>query len=116
MALGDKPINQAFSYTVSFLICGFIQVCFGLIVVYLLIHNFRAGIAGNTGGDYMYIPNFYSSLGTLTVIKTCALVFGVYCTVSFLRLDPWHMIFSYPQYLFVASSYINILNVYAFSN
>jgi len=26
------------------------------------------------------------------------------------------MFFSYPQYLFVASSYTNILNIYAFSN
>lgn len=31
-------------------------------------------------------------------------------------LDPWHMIHSFPQYLLIVSSYINILNVYAFSN
>ena len=42
--------------------------------------------------------------------------FGLYFIASFLYLDPWHMFTSFPQYLFLASSYINILNVYAFSN
>jgi chitin synthase len=31
-------------------------------------------------------------------------------------LDPWHMFTSFPAYMAVQSSYINILNVYAFSN
>ena len=43
-------------------------------------------------------------------------VFGVYCAASFLHADMWHMLDSYAQYLFVVSSYTNILNVYAFSN
>jgi hypothetical protein len=30
--------------------------------------------------------------------------------------DPWHMFTSFPAYMVVQSSYINILNVYAFSN
>lgn len=33
-----------------------------------------------------------------------------------LHLDPWHLFTSYAQYIFVLSSYTNILNVYAFSN
>ena len=116
MALGDHPQDQVLSYMVSLLIFGFIQVYFGLNVVYLLMRVFKAQIANDDGGNYAYIPAFYSSIGSLTVIVTCVSVFGVYYAVSILRLDPWHMIFCYPQYLVVASSYTNILNIYAFSN
>jgi chitin synthase len=49
-------------------------------------------------------------------LVACGAIFGVYYAASFLNLDPWHMFTSYPQYLFVASSYTNILNIYAFSN
>lgn len=63
-----------------------------------------------------YISTFYSSIGSLTVLISAGSLFGVYFAASFLHLDPWHMFFSFPQYLLVSSSYINILNVYAFSN
>ena len=35
---------------------------------------------------------------------------------SFLYLDPWHMFHSFPQYMILMSTYINILMVYAFNN
>lgn len=31
-------------------------------------------------------------------------------------MDPWHLVTSFVQYLLIAPSYINVLNVYAFSN
>jgi cellulose synthase/poly-beta-1,6-N-acetylglucosamine synthase-like glycosyltransferase len=32
------------------------------------------------------------------------------------QFEPWHMITSFVQYLLMAPSYINVLNVYAFAN
>jgi chitin synthase len=100
----------------SFLIFGVIQGYFMLNVLYLMLRIFKTKAWDGTGGDYNYISTFYSSIGSLTVVITCGAVFGVYYAISFLHLDPWHMFISYPQYLFVASSYTNILNIYAFSN
>lgn len=69
-----------------------------------------------TGSDCNYVQTFHTSIGNWTVLITCDSVFGVYYAASFLALDPWYMFTSYLEYLLVASSYINILNVYAFSN
>jgi chitin synthase len=116
MAMGNKAKHQFWGYFISFLIFGLIQLYFILNVLYLVIRIFKSGALDRTGSDYNYVQTFYTSIGNWTVIITCGSVFGVYYAASFLALDPWHMFTSYPQYLFVASSYTNILNIYAFSN
>lgn len=63
-----------------------------------------------------FLSSFFSSQSNGVIIIAIAATFGLYFIASFLYLDPWHMFTSFPQYLFLASSYINILNVYAFSN
>jgi len=42
--------------------------------------------------------------------------FGIYFMASFLYRDPWHMFSSFFQYLCLAPSFTNVLNVYAFCN
>ncbi|KAG6919403.1 Chitin synthase, class 1 [Tephrocybe rancida] len=42
--------------------------------------------------------------------------FGIYFVASFLYRDPWHMFSSFLQYLCLAPSFTNVLNVYAFCN
>ncbi|KAJ3327799.1 Chitin synthase, class 2 [Blyttiomyces sp. JEL0837] len=42
--------------------------------------------------------------------------YGMYLVASLLFLEPWHMITSMLQYLFLLPSYVNILMVYAFCN
>lgn len=117
LALGNKVRSERFNYILSFVLFAFVQVYFIINVLYLFIRIFMEGpLQDSSGGEYAYITTFYSSVGTLIVWITCGSVFGVYYAVSILYLDPWHMFTSYPQYLFVASSYTNILNVCAFSN
>ncbi|MCJ1247885.1 Chitin synthase, class 2 [Trapelia coarctata] len=116
VALGNNVRSEIYTYIFSFLVFGVIQFYFILNVFYLMIRIFKNNALDGTGGDYNYAQTFYTDIGSLTVLVTCGAVFGVYYVTAFLYLDPWHMFFSYPQYLFVASSYTNILNVYAFSN
>ena len=55
--------------------------------------------------------------GSTTIILIALIsTFGLYFVASFVYLDPWHMFTSFPAYLLLMSSYINILNVYAFCN
>jgi chitin synthase len=115
-ALGNTPKCQVWSYLISFIIFGAIQGYFILNVIYLIIRVFQTGPIDGTGSDYNYIQTFYASLGDWTILIAAGSLFGVYYVASFLSLDPWHMFTSYPQYLFISSSYTNILNIYAFSN
>jgi chitin synthase len=50
------------------------------------------------------------------IILSLLSTYGLYIVMSLLYFDPWHMITSFIQYLFMMPSYVNILNVYAFCN
>lgn len=63
-----------------------------------------------------FFKTFFSSKSSGIILIALAATFGLYFVASFLYLDPWHMFTSFPQYLLIMSSYVNILNVYAFSN
>lgn len=47
---------------------------------------------------------------------TTQATYGLYFLSSLLYLEPWHMLHSFVQYLFLLPSYVNILLIYAFCN
>lgn len=63
----------------------------------------------------VFLKTFFQGSSGIIVIALGATV-GLYYIASFMYLDPWHMFTSFPQYTLIMSSYVNILNVYAFSN
>lgn len=63
-----------------------------------------------------FFSTFFSSKSSGIILIALMATFGLYFVASFMYLDPWHMFTSFPQYLLIMSSYVNILNVYAFSN
>lgn len=67
-------------------------------------------------GVEKFLKTFFNSTSSGIIIIALAATYGLYFVASFMYLDPWHMFTSFPQYLLVQSSYVNILNVYAFSN
>ena len=115
VALGDRPRNSRLLYVFSFIVFAFIQVYFLINVLYLGYHLINLERNTDSGQNYAYIANFYADIGKLVIWITSASVFGGYIAIGFLRLSPWHL-FAYPQYLFVASCYTNVLNIYALCN
>ena len=83
---------------------------------------YRAFASGNntqhldTHSPGAFAASFFNPSGSGIIIMAIAATFGLYFVASFMYLDPWHMFTSFPQYLLIMSSYVNILNVYAFSN
>lgn len=103
----------------SFLLFGIIQVYIVILSMYLVVralggHN-ETEIETHDGLDDFF-KTFFSSSSSGIILIALAATFGLYFVASFMYLDPWHMFTSFPQYLCLMSSYINILNVYAFSN
>ncbi|KAI9093812.1 chitin synthase-domain-containing protein [Phlyctochytrium arcticum] len=45
-----------------------------------------------------------------------ASTYGLYLIASLMYFEPWHMLTSFLQYLFLMPSFLNILMIYAFSN
>lgn len=67
-------------------------------------------------GGALFWSNFFAPTGTGIILVALVCTYGLYFIASFLYLDPWHMFTSFPQYLLLMSSYMNVLNIYAFSN
>jgi chitin synthase len=94
--------------------------------VYIVVDSLYLVIRAFTGGAPMdfvtndgvgaFLKSFFSSSGAGIIIIALAATFGLYFVASFMYADPWHMFTSFPAYMVLQSSYINILNVYAFSN
>lgn len=99
---------------------------FGLIQLYLIVLSIYLvvrALTGNSQDDIDvknglddFFKSFFSSQTSGIILIALAATFGLYFVASFLYLDPWHMFTSFPQYMLIMSSYVNILNVYAFSN
>ncbi|CVK84447.1 probable CHS-3 chitin synthase 3 [Fusarium proliferatum] len=116
LALGSRPRNHRISYNISFAIFGLIQAYLIMNLIYLVkrVADYKADDTGSS--NYAYIGDFYADIGQVTIIVAAFSVFGVYILSALLALDPWHLFTSFAQFLFISSSYVNILNIYAFSN
>lgn len=87
--------------------------------MYLVVRAFT----GATPTDFVvnqglgpFLKSFFSSSGPGIIIIALAATFGLYFVASFMYMDPWHMFTSFPAYMVLMPSFINILMVYAFSN
>ena len=103
----------------SFVAFGVIQAYLILLSGYLVVQALRGKHQkeiDTKDGAGEFFRTFFSSESAGIIIIAVVATFGLYFVASFLYLDPWHMFTSFPQYLLTMSSYVNILNVYAFSN
>lgn len=116
LALGNRPKGERMAYTVTLCV-------YAVLSLYLIVCAFWL-----TANSLKTIPSQLAGHSTAEIIQKileppigaliAALVstFGIYFFASFLFRDPWHMFSSFPQYLLLAPSFTNVLNVYAFCN
>jgi chitin synthase len=118
LAFGNRPKGSKWSYLLSFFVFGAIQFYICVLSIYLVVQAFSNPTSQklDTSSAGAFAKSFFSSDGVGIIIIALAATFGLYYVASFLYMDPWHMFTSFPQYLLIMSSYVNILNVYAFSN
>lgn len=119
LALGNRPKGSRGSYIVSFCMFALIQLYVIVLSMYLVVHAFTSTNETDIDtkdGAKAFLDSFFGSTGPGIILIALAATFGLYFIASFLYLDPWHMFTSFGQYLLLATSYINVLMVYAFSN
>jgi len=116
LALGNRPKGERAAYTITLWVYAFMAL-------YLLVCSFWL-----TGKAFSRIPSQLKGLTTAQVFTALlkppigpllfAIIstFGIYLIASCLYRDPWHMFSSFFQYLLLAPSFTNVLNVYAFCN
>jgi chitin synthase len=113
LALGNRPKGSRWTYITSFVVFGIIQCYLLVLTFYLLVKALSSGQLLEGLSD---LDKFLSPDGVGVILIAAVATFGLYYVASFLYWDPWHMFTSFPQYSLMVPSFINILNVYAFSN
>ncbi len=119
LALGNRPKGSRHSYVASYVVFGLIQAYIIVLSFYLVFRALRTPIADQI--DTSSAGAFFNSMfgtGSVAGVILIAIItiYGLNYVASFIYLDPWHMFHSFPQYLILASTYINIVMVYAFNN
>lgn len=118
LALGNRPKGSRHSYLVSFYVFSILQFYTLVLAFYLVVRAFTnqdswSDLKADTVGEFIKL--FFTS-NTGLIILALASTYGIYIIASIMYLDPWHMLHSFWPYIVMASSYTNILNVYAFCN
>ncbi|KAF2754936.1 hypothetical protein EJ05DRAFT_443013 [Pseudovirgaria hyperparasitica] len=121
LALGNRPKGSRYTYVASFIVFGIIQTYILLLTGYLVYRAFSAApITEQISFDSLgaFFNSFFGGGTGVAGLILIAIVtiYGLNFVASILYLDPWHMFHSFPQYLVLMSTYINILMVYAFNN
>lgn len=121
LALGNRPKGSQKSYLASFYVFGFIQLYILILTTYLVVLAFTGDPIGDqidTSSASSFFDSFFNGQDGAAglIIMALITIYGLNFLASFLYLDPWHMFHSFPQYLVLMSTYINILMVYAFNN
>ncbi|RYO83170.1 hypothetical protein DL766_001491 [Monosporascus sp. MC13-8B] len=116
LALGGRAKSHALAYTISFTVFVVVQMYMLMNLIYLTKRLVDFKMDTNGGSSYNYITEYYTDVGPITVMVTAVSAFGFYIAAGILYLDPWHLFHSWVQYLFISSTYTNILKTYAFSN
>jgi chitin synthase len=119
LALGNRPKGSKYQYITSYVVFAFIQTYVYILSGYLIAQAFRTPldeqIKMDNGPDF--IRSFFSGQSAAGVIIVALFtIYGIWFIASFLYLDPWHMFHSFPSYMLLMSTYINILMIYAFNN
>ena len=102
----------------SFTVFAIIQVYALILAFYLVYRAFSQSAGWNELASNTvlgWIKNLFLT-NTGLILLALASTWGLYFLSSLMYLDPWHMIHSFIPYMLMASSYTNVLNVYAFCN
>ncbi|KAF8724402.1 hypothetical protein AX14_008855 [Amanita brunnescens Koide BX004] len=117
LALGNRPKSERTMYSLTLWV-------FAILSVYLLVCSFWltsrtiSGIHSILQTDHTLLKVIGAIFGPPIGPLLAAMLstFGIYLIASIIHFDVWHMFTSFPQYLLLAPSFINVLNVYAFCN
>ncbi|KAJ7072377.1 glycosyltransferase family 2 protein [Mycena amicta] len=98
-SMGNKPYAAKWKYKTT-------AIALAVIMTYLIAASIMCAlVASSQGGS-----------SNSTMLFSVVITYGVYAASSILAFDPWHMLTSFIPYMLLSPTYINILNIYAFSN
>ncbi|WWD19088.1 hypothetical protein CI109_103546 [Kwoniella shandongensis] len=114
LALGNRPKGEKGLYLLTLWVFAVLAAYLIVCSVILSVVAFK-GALSNPGNIGQKIANLFNDTNGVLVAAVMSTI-GIYLISSCLYRDPWHMLSSFPQYMLLAPSFTNVLNVYAFCN
>ena len=120
-ALGNRPQGSKFIYTAIIFLFSLIM----LVMLYLAsfsvveqVGEVKNKLRDRTGAiQFSRLPaELTANAAFRDIVISLASTYGMYFVSSILHLEPWHMLTSFVQYMFMLPAFVNILMVYAFCN
>ncbi|KAJ2905452.1 hypothetical protein MKZ38_005328 [Zalerion maritima] len=108
LSLGNRPQGAKRLYMGSMIMYSIIMAYTIFATIYIIARQFSA-----SSNDLAI--EFGDNVFTNLIVSTASTI-GLYFLMSFLYLEPWHMVTSSAQYFVLLPSYICTLQVYAFCN
>ncbi|ORY35547.1 chitin synthase-domain-containing protein [Naematelia encephala] len=114
LALGNRPKGERGLYLLTLWVYAVLALYLIVCSLILSVKAFEEvlGVQGSIGEKLSTLFNKTNGVLVAAVMSTI----GIYLFASILYADPWHMLSSFPQYMLLAPSFTNVLNVYAFCN
>ncbi|KAF4633130.1 hypothetical protein G7Y89_g4987 [Cudoniella acicularis] len=106
LSMGNRPQGAKKLYLTSMVVYSIIMAYNTFAAFYIVIRQLKKKDSNLSLGNNTFTNLIVSTGSTM----------GLYFLMSFLYLDPWHMITSSAQYFLLLPSYICTLQVYAFCN
>ncbi|KAJ3495480.1 hypothetical protein NLJ89_g10618 [Agrocybe chaxingu] len=98
-SMGNKPASSKMKYKLT-------SIIMSVLMLYMIAASIKCALeAANQGGAA-------NSVMLFSILVT----YGLWAFSSLLALDPWHLFTSFIPYMLLSPMYINVLNIYAFSN
>ncbi|KAJ7595731.1 chitin synthase [Mycena floridula] len=117
LALGNRPKGERLAYSLTLWVYAILAVYLIVCSFWLTALAFRQipqALADHKDTVGLVAALLQPPIGPL--VAAMLSTFGIYFIASCLYGDPWHMFSSFIQYLCLAPSFVNVLNVYAFCN
>ncbi|KEI37244.1 glycosyltransferase family 2 protein [Mixia osmundae IAM 14324] len=117
LAMGNRPKGSVKLYTLA-------AVSFGLITIYMAFAAVFISVKGiinvknsiEADGGHFSVDDIFGNKIFRSIVLSIAVTYGLYLFAALIALDPAHMITSFAQYLFLAPTWINVLQTYSFAN
>lgn len=106
ISLGNRPQGSRHWFYISIILLGLIGAYAMGCGIYFVVRTIQA-----TDDTVVLGNNPFTNI-VVSMVST----YGLYVVMSFLYLDPWHIITSSAQYFLMMPSYICTLQIYAFCN
>uniref|UniRef100_V5F0Z4 Chitin synthase n=1 Tax=Kalmanozyma brasiliensis (strain GHG001) TaxID=1365824 RepID=V5F0Z4_KALBG len=116
-SLGNRPQGSNFAYTSAIIIFALIM---GLVLyaagytTYLALD--AAGLTHTQGWSTSNFETLFKTSGFRDIVISLAATYVMWLVCSILHFEPWHMLTSFVQYLFLTPTYIIILSMYSMCN